>query len=121
MNVKELRIGNFVNTLDGDFQIEEINTFDYKVGLDGRIYNLMTVEPVLLTEEWLKKLGFVGRKDFMWKKQCGVQIIDGTFYFAFKDIGNVLFHSVVECRYVHSLQNCYFALTGEELELKEGK
>ena len=78
--------------------------------------NLEDVKPIPLTEEWLERCGFYGRNDFKWIGKVGIQSVDGKYYFAFKDMGNVMFRSIVECKYVHALQNLYFALTGQELE-----
>ena len=77
--------------------------------------------PVELTPEWLERLG--AEK---------INHIDGYSFYTFSksklnkihiDVyeSKTLWygHYVEHCRYVHQLQNLYFALTGQELELKE--
>lgn len=116
MKANELRIGNWVmgNT---PFQVEAndiASAYYYE-----KLKNEPRWNPILLTEERLVSFGFVGRKDFMWKGVVGVQIKDAQYYVAMKDLGNVIFHSLTQCKYVHQLQNLYFALTGEELKLQK--
>jgi hypothetical protein len=115
MEAKELRIDNYVNhgkTYGGRYKNPtQIGRYDFE---DTGGY-----EPIPLTEEWLVKFGLKGRKDFVYNYNgFGVQIRDGIFYGAFKDLGNVIYHSTVEVKSVHQLQNLYFALTGEELIIK---
>lgn len=72
-------------------------------------------DPIPLTPEWLERLGFID--DLPWAKgnfrvdsENRFHVVDGTGY------------SVIVARnieYVHQLQNLYFALTGEELTIKE--
>ena len=111
MKAQELRIGNYVFsketqkhqmivgvTLENPF-IDAI-TFDYTT------YN--EIEPIPLTEKWLKNLGFKkGRKGFWF--QGGVEYNPKKF--------DLSFFGYVEIKYVNQLQNLYFALTGEELQL----
>lgn len=66
-----------------------------------------------LTEEWLVKFGF-GRVD-----GNEFNIITGMTIFRIEErfeLGNHDFP--IELKYVHQLQNLHFALTGNELELK---
>lgn len=116
MEAKELRLDNLVyykHSEDTDEVIHSVNKLDIDV---NKIYNY---KPIPLTEDWLIKFGFKGRVDFKWKMNIGVQIIDNNIYFAFKDIGNVIFHSMIMVKHVHQLQNLYFALTGEGLTIKD--
>jgi hypothetical protein len=123
---RELRIGNLVQTeYEGVIEVVNINGegFDYvdfrKPGFRaiGRYEIEPNVKPIPLTEEWLSKLDFKGRRDFKWNDKVGIQIKDGKFYFAFKDLGNVIFHSIVEVKSVHHLQNVYYSLTNKELTI----
>lgn len=75
-------------------------------------------EPIPLTPEWLERFGFeVYGSEPYWKYADG---INGMFknnrfrLFTFQTHGDY-----VPVDYVHQLQNLYFALTGQELELKE--
>lgn len=116
MDVRELRIGNFVSL----FGLGETVEFPLTEPRFIRVLNgEYKVEPIPLTEEWLIKFRFGGRPDFKWNGIVGIQIGDGKYYLALKDLSNVLFHSIVEIKYIHQLQNIYFALTGEELTIKQ--
>ena len=123
MDARELRIGNFVNqTKEWGESIEpKVIQWDdstwYRIGDCLAFFE--DYEPIRLTEEWILKFGFDGRKDFKWKSIVGIQLSDGKYYLSLKDLSNVLFHSVVQIKFVHQLQNLYFALTGDELTIKK--
>jgi len=112
MNEKELRIGNIVSIenkeveVDGKliFQLEKSNF----VGCDTS-----DLKPIPLTEEWLLGFGFKnGEKNiFSFTKYMDLRIIGNENDYNGLWIGNIL--------YVHSLQNLYFALTGDELTLNK--
>lgn len=78
-------------------------------------------EPIQLTEEWLLKFGFdfyqnIGARKFM---NFGNLIIETN---AHKDIPVYYTEQrelICIIKYVHQLQNLYFALTGEELTIKQ--
>jgi hypothetical protein len=78
----------------------------------------LDIDPIQLTEEWLFKFGFewkgLGGKFLTIFTPCGkalVYIGDNFFIFS-----NVTIETPI--KYVHQLQNLYFALTGEELTFK---
>ncbi len=78
-----------------------------------------TFEPIPLTEEWLLKLGFEYTESVLEKELPQIGII---FWSAqASNFKVVRFNSNFYCsvRYVHELQNLYFAITGKELTLKE--
>ena len=90
------------------------------------------LEPIQLTEEWLVKLGFIrqGQRKIWVKDKLCIELkelpnIRGKFiegwYIGLKDLGNVLFHSFMKIECVNQLQNLCFALTGEELVVKQVK
>jgi hypothetical protein len=66
------------------------------------------VEHIPITEEWLKKLGFIG-----WDIGNYTMILSNG---NFMEFGNIIAENI---NYVHQLQNLYFALTNEELKLKQ--
>jgi hypothetical protein len=116
MKANELRIGNYYY---GDvlFPSEyNVITANDLVELDSDPLDDY-YQPLPLTEEWLIKFGFESfhKRDF---KKKGLFI---TTYFATPqtlvddDFGN---KRVLELKYVHQLQNLYFALTNEELTMK---
>lgn len=132
MKANELRIGNLITRKNKVLKVciiqpDKILVSGYSW---GKYFKCDDLEPIPLTEEWLFKFGF--------KKYE----ITGSYIKTPKDTANGfgfrfhtqhpfmedLFNSVVECsymeqqlyvknglKYVHQLQNIYFALTGEEL------
>lgn len=120
----ELRVGNYIYLEPfydvimtvSDSMCDCVNAFGD--GVDAERVPLDSLWPIELTYQWLEDLGFTGRKEFVYKGIVGVQIRDGKFYLALKDLGGSIFHSVVEVKYVHHLQNLYLDLTGETLNLK---
>jgi len=131
MEAKELRIGNLVNNA---MKVTEIDSFGingyYDEAQGGMNYNeygcrLDEIKPIELTKEWLIKFGFENenRDSSEWNNYdscpehsiCGeFNEIQGEFYFT---AGEGIKMSVA-IKYVHQLQNLYFALKGQELTLK---
>lgn len=121
MNASELRIGNFVQHKCGAHY--KISAYDIVDVADGTFY----IKPIPLTEEWLLRLGFIKPDRYM----SGGFMIDGYedgFFVSsgFNFCQFCLIDQMVDTRYisdnikyVHQLQNLYFALTGEELTIKE--
>lgn len=119
MRATELRIGNYLLDEEGDqIQIEEVSPFLH--GCKYRWDWCKTFKPIPLTEEWLKKFGFSlfgeaatdskSPEDWYWVTgKCNFPSIGNLSWVAY--LGNIN----VRCKYVHQLQNLYFALTGEEL------
>jgi len=116
MKSEELRLGNYYNRTDGKDKSVQVNINDMVAWSKGAIYG----KPIPLTEEWLVNFGFdldigvgvwFGNKfgDYrftIWDKYEGVE-----YKFS---IENSLY---IQLKHVHQLQNLYFALTGEELEI----
>lgn len=127
MKANELRTGNWVTDsehLKGDFQVKSIREEHIFQG-DWWI-NLDIIRPIELTEELLLKFGFephvgaylnnVFKKvpfSFTCLKDTGWNLMIESF------LGGYSLKSQIQ--YVHQLQNLYFALTGEELELVSGE
>lgn len=121
MKASELRIGNYVHTInprhnDKVLKIESIGDNE-SVNVFFREYKLSEIEPIPLTEEILLKFGF--------KKEKTTYIndyyifINGVWNIKFKREGYCSFITfgcfLTDIKYVHELQNLYFALTKEEL------
>ena len=119
MDAKELRIGNLVESYHGGkpvmvkelkYHYKHLTIFTEPDSI-GSVNGM--VLPIPLTEEWLLKFGF----------EKGKQNIDrNVFYLERIQYGNglVMFKdNLLDTRieHVHTLQNLYFALTGEELEI----
>lgn len=131
MKLQELRIGNLVtynpNCVDKGTKIipleveciyggEFSNSVRLNDGYDNE-YGVDEILPILITEEWLLKLGFEPVNIL----HDGTKVFRAEPYFYFKDgIGRISIHAP-EIKYVHQLQNLYFALTGEELTINPDK
>lgn len=119
MESRELRIGNWVynettreNMEVYPMMIPQLNR------LDGTSHN---IKPIPITEEILLKCGFVigmRLQNFVKGKYCFVDKKDGIVYGEFSEEGIFYFNSKTKMYYIHQLQNLYFALTGQELEIK---
>ena len=116
MKANELRIGNYVYDTLGKVNKIDLEAITYIV---KEPHN--QVKPIPLTEEWLLKFGFVKSKvsSQFDKEKLTIQIANELEY---HKKGRVYFNSwaILEesIKYVHQLQNLYFALTGEELTFK---
>ena len=118
MKNNELRIGNLVLFYNEVVPITGIVKSGFYIGEHGFAINLLDwFQPIKLTEEWLVKLGFVKndsgfyeQKRFTYHPEHGWNILSQWIK------GWV---NVAEIKYVHSLQNLYFALTGKELKIKQ--
>lgn len=103
----ELRIGNYVvDTEDGNIM---------QVTCGGQIDNSNLMNPIPLTEEWLLKFGFGKDKDNTFVINSYLYWLDTGFIqiaLEYTPLANIT------CKYVHELQNLYFALTSEKLTFK---
>ena len=117
MKKEDLRIGNFYMSVKFGIPVEctLADLYELCVKSDGA-YGDPPIEemfePIPLTEEWLLGFGF--------KRTDTVGFLSNRKMGLFKGRGRwrVLHHNTA-VRYVHQLQNLYFALTGEELIRKE--
>jgi hypothetical protein len=114
MKTNELRIGNFIYA-------KEIETIK-AIGIENYIWfdkernlSVELCEPIPLTEEWLEKNGFErkGLNGYLTIfTPCGKGLVFKDNYFIF---AGVTIETPI--KYIHQLQNLYFALTGEELTI----
>lgn len=109
LKANELRIGNFYDH-NGFVNEATPNTIE-EVWIAERSW----VKPIPLTEEWLLKFGFecVFTND---DHHYYLESIDLSLDRSYQPFGIGKYKLKFE--YVHQLQNLYFALTGEELILK---
>lgn len=138
MEVKELRLGNYVEWLkDSPFVVKKIcddgNITIGVIGDDNSSVKLnQSVKPIPLTEEWLLRAGFVKTEyepTFQIDEDEKVPCVEYSKQHGLMNImdwgnGFILSNSFsfklrVTIVYVHQLQNLYFALTGEELQFKD--
>lgn len=127
MKASELRIGNiFLEEVRGqkqEFIITAINSITHTaIDVDDNITSIDYLIPIPLTEEWLLKFGF----DRPFAPPI-YEIVTANLdkRFRIHKVGEKswmlgYYESITaSIEYVHQLQNLYFALTGEELEIKE--
>jgi len=120
----ELRIGNWF------IEKGEVKQFD------GDFYHLLECTPIPLNTNWLEKFGFEKNKDKRWMRGKSRYAIFYSEYYATGEdnsMWRIEYHDTdygrneyKDCnqwgdriKYVHQLQNLYFALTGEELTIKD--
>jgi len=123
MEAKELRIGNYIDDERTTHVVYGVDNYYIKSywlkDIDREtLYETKKeyIKPIPLTEEWLLKFGFEKNlKDLSWSLPNRVPL---TFYFDGERL-SVKFYQGNEKRYVHQLQNLYFALTNEELTIKQ--
>jgi hypothetical protein len=122
---KELRIGNWVEGLLPDdrdmipceFQADAKTM--YALSTEEYVCEACIIDPIPLTEEWLIKFGFKLMVETEYTLDTfelnGVQLWNKK-----RDFTELRYNTCgIDVKHVHSLQNLYFALTGEELTIKE--
>lgn len=126
MKANELRLGNYINhKYCGNIEIDfnSLRTVD-KEELQVNIEKCH--KPIRLTEEWLLKFG-ADKTPQLFDYFSRVKYHN---YFIIHDYNTIASFSISEfgyfdclvykhVKYVHQLQNLYFALTGEELTIKK--
>ena len=117
IDAKELRIGNWVQEPDCEPHQLKITEFD-----EGN-YWFERLLPIPLTEEWLKKLGFYSKYKSV-HMRWNMGSLDIHQKADVDDDGNSIPQEQVfyfdyqwEIKYVHQLQNLYFCLCGDELQI----
>ena len=137
MKANELRIGNWIeNPFLSYCQVSGVDSLertlrdeeDYK-------HDILDCKPIPLDEEWLLKMGFILVKRInRVNKKNGYTYKFGEYFIVLNKYTLDDFHSLWDeelhepsqmgtcihgkLTYVHQLQNLYFSLTGEELEIK---
>ena len=138
MDAKELRIGNYLNSdgkiikvesFDPTKDFEELScTVQFKHFENGKFvwYDstwLDYLSPIPLTEEILIKAGLKngGYENLFWSKKCknGKFEINAMFYTNNTHAVGVRINDEIDVNieFIHQLQNLYFVLTGEELQI----
>ena len=121
MEAKELRIGNWVSRLGYYKQIKSIEKGCGKIDYVsvGEVFTSNQIDPIPLTEEWLKKFGFVKVANHYEKNCFNIYKYKDEIEIEFRnDEDDESFVIGMRYNYVHQLQNLYFAVTGEELIIK---
>lgn len=100
----ELRIGNWVEQ-DGRPKRVSLQDDDF--------WHTERFEPIPLTPELLEKIGFGDAEEV----DFGGQITAGEANHIFMGTITYIKHGRQKVQYLHHLQNIYFALAGEELNI----
>ena len=108
MKANELRVGNWVNDESGaiPYQIRPQDFLPLALA-----QNEGKAKPITLTSEILHKAGFKQNGQFF-----NIRYLDYTFWtnrFSYK--GKAIDNDI---KYLHQLQNLYFAITGKELNIE---
>lgn len=146
IDIRDLRIGNYLLyddrivhvtflSMDIDDEYEESigfcelgKTTNEKADWNRALADKL--EPTPLSAEWLTKFGFVESNSYdkkvrHFRKDGFDQLADyGGQIIILPEVGFAsvscgYYENQIDCPYVHRLQNLYFALTGEELTIKE--
>ena len=143
MNPTELRIGNYVSR-DGEVdvingiwcEIGESGLDDFYIQAGNKLdYPIDDIQPIPITEEWLKRIGFALRFDF--DKSHGIYYNKlredtedmltlrpyymGGFLWGHSENPDefpIEMGNPIGVEHVHQLQNLYFALTGSDLKIQ---
>ena len=127
MEVNQLKIGNYVkgNVVYSNRPYVTFERFNEKLDVaffsDGSTHGigeyLKDLSGIPLTEEWLLKFGFY-IDSFKNYELGNINIHRLTFKLDIFEEDD--WHTIpIKMKYVHQLQNLYFALTGEELTIKQ--
>lgn len=121
MKATELRIGNWVEYQGEHFKIYGINhdiPFLDTIEFGDGVVQWKDIKPIPLTEEWLEMFGFIS-------DPYHDTYIKGSFTLnCDKTRGKLALWpdnvtgKVVYIKYAHKLQNLFFEIEGEELQLK---
>lgn len=135
IKARDFRINNYVDLYKNDIHycISVIKNIDnnginkylpseYEGVFGNSINDELLIKPIPLTEEWLLKFGWgKGEYDTEYvdnvslKQEC-LSYNVGAKMFCIETNGDIM--EIKHIRYVHQLQNIFYCLTGQELELK---
>ena len=119
----ELRIGNIVTKLGIQLRVQAVDIYNLYIS-EFTDSNDIILEPILLSPAILVRCGFetIVIDRFVSYELCPTKFDRFTFYkhvFQYGVLGVGQYEwSGVTVKYLHELQNLYFALTGKELEYK---
>jgi hypothetical protein len=110
MKPNELRIGNYVlqdNEIISGITSNSIHKFDLE---------LIKLEPIPLTKEWFNRFGYYNENRPNHFEKDEYTIDSHTFW----DCNGMFIDDKngVRVKYVHQIQNLYYALKGKELTIK---
>ena len=120
MDISEIRFGQLYFNEKGKVEVFEMRPI--------QVDYINEWKPIPLTDEWLLKFGFENKGIYGFHKLitetsieddgASIWFFKGKMYIAGPDAPNEHYCILVKCEYIHQLQNLYWCLTGNELELK---
>jgi hypothetical protein len=125
INANELRRGNIITYIKNNEKEQVIVTviMSTMIACKEGAAEFEHFEPIPISEDWLLKFGFAKCGNLITTQTIkapkigsfSLLLSEGKWFF----VPNVRIEWSVEITHVHQLQNLYFALTGEELKIKE--
>lgn len=118
MKAEELRIGNYVYASGEITKVTDVLEKGINYGIYDVYYDLEDLQPIELTEEILLKCGFEKHStNPFWfrKKQICISLVGSIELISW---GMQIFKIDLKVKHLHQLQNLYFALTNEELNVQ---
>lgn len=132
IKAEELRVGNrvLVNRFEDDdpweTTVEEIEAMHITASLiprGGTWVKYEDLNPIPLTPEWLERLGFTtdgagddNHNEPLWNHpNTSYQFSDGSLVYNGESYDD--WHDIGSVDYVHQLQNLFYWVTGEELQI----
>ena len=134
VTVRDLRIGNYIKTKEDKFHFYEILQINRgSICIEDAIsdefesVDIIDVEPIKISKEWLQKLGFIFIIRNMWELK--IDFYTKLQFYENQDDYVTLFiqnynngerisdtHlALKKVKYIHQLQNLFFDLTGRDL------
>lgn len=121
MKINELRIGSYIQDMDGN--VVEVRALSAVIGLPEKINDIPYegyFQPIPLTEEWLIKFGFVKNPDTSYDI-VRYDIDEYQTVKLYSGGGATVAQEgldVAEADYVHELQNYHFLVIGGVLAIE---
>ena len=127
MKAEELRLGNWIKAPTEVHNNIEFQVYSITTDKDGYNHFYDHCTPISITEEWLLKFGFEKegegfRHEYWYINDFEIQIHGDKFplrIWGGESAPHLTQYIGHKTKYIHQLQNLYFALTGEELTIKD--
>lgn len=119
INANELRIGNFIMVVDEDSSVRVTGIWDEVVKYKESGEVAGRLKPIPLSPEILEACGFekTKRSDQFKLEDIIIGAWEENEFVFLRTDGYDVFPRMPLIRYLHQLQNLYFALTGKELQI----
>jgi len=118
IQAKDLRIGNWVKLDKYFYKVYSVNPLENKLIDKDKIiisgWYVDGIKPIQLTEEILLKCGFKKINKIYFRKGALTIEVQSFGHFRVSFDGKML----VNLKHLHQLQNLYFALSNEELNIE---